>query len=66
MAERKLHRWPSISSQPASGEWTPLRTFSRVLLPAPFSPQRPCTVPDSTLNVTSESAWTPLKPLDIA
>ena len=34
----RLTGWPPTSSSPLSGRWTPARIFTRVDLPAPFSP----------------------------
>jgi hypothetical protein len=54
---------PSNSMVPSNVPWgyTPLSTFMRVDLPAPFSPQMAWTWPRSTSMVTPSRARTPLK-----
>src|SRR5262245_57603847 len=47
--------------RPASGRWTPARTFIRVDLPAPFSPTTASTSPGETESDTPSSACTPGK-----
>ena len=42
---------------PASGACTPLRIFTSVLLPEPFSPTRAWTSPARSSNEASLSAW---------
>lgn len=50
--------WPSIAIAPASGWYTPARIFTRVDLPAPFSPTRACTSPGYSSMDPSSSACT--------
>src|SRR5664280_315064 len=46
---------------PRSGVWRPLMTLNSVVLPAPFGPMSPVTVPASTVRLASLSAATPPK-----
>src|ERR1019366_4732460 len=59
---RALGRPPN-SIVPASGLYAPERILSRVDLPAPFSPSRPCASPGATSSDTSSRASTPGKRL---
>ena len=51
---------PSISTLPEVGISSPDRTFIKVDLPAPFSPQMAWMVPASTEKATPERATVPL------
>src|ERR1043165_5617183 len=62
-ADVKWRSWPSSSRRPPSGLYWPPRIFSRVLLPAPFSPSRPMTWPARASKLTPFSALTPGKTL---
>src|SRR3954452_4752068 len=53
----------AVITRPPSALWTPNSVFSRVLLPAPFSPRRACPSPAGTSNVTSRSTRTPANAL---
>src|SRR5918992_1887060 len=55
---------PSSSIVPASGSISPARTFARVDLPAPFSPQRARISPRRTSRETPRTARMP--PYDLA
>src|SRR6266542_1328091 len=51
---------PSSSNRPASGWYTPARTFTSVDLPAPFSPTRPCASPArSSIEASSRARTEP-------
>ena len=50
--------WPSISSSPESGWYTPARIFTMVDLPAPFSPTSACASPANSSIVPSMTART--------
>jgi hypothetical protein len=50
---------PSTSTAPASGETTPVRIFTSVDLPAPFSPTSACVLAGAIANETSSTACTP-------
>jgi hypothetical protein len=50
---------PSISRRPESGRTDPVRIFTSVDLPAPFSPSSACTVPGRTAKSVGCSATTP-------
>src|SRR5262249_24276131 len=51
-------RWPSMSSSPSSGWWTPASIFTTVDLPAPFSPTRACASPPQRSIEASTTART--------
>src|SRR5688500_8030891 len=55
----KTRGCPSITTEPDVGRYAPLRIFSNVDLPAPFSPINACTDPARTSKETSVSALTP-------
>ena len=48
---------PATSTRPESGACTPLKIFTSVLLPEPFSPARTWTSPARSSNEQSLSAW---------
>ena len=50
---------PSTRSPPSSGWTTPVRIFTSVDLPAPFSPTSACTAPRSIAKLTPSRACTP-------
>ena len=59
-ADLGLRSWtsaPATSTRPESGACTPLRIFTSVLLPEPFSPTRAWTSPARSSNEQSLSAW---------
>src|SRR5882724_7520270 len=58
LALSKMASSPSSRSRPPSGRWTPARILTRVDLPAPFSPTRPCTSPPNSSMSPSSRAWT--------
>src|SRR5579883_2391464 len=58
-AGSRSRRRPSNTMLPRSGRSTPEMRLSTVVLPAPFGPIRPCTLPCSTPNDTSSAARTP-------
>ena len=51
--------WSPNQTWPSSGRWYPVMTLNSVVLPEPFGPIRPATVPSSTAIVAPFSAWTP-------
>ena len=53
--------FPPSASVPAVGWYAPLRIFSSVLFPAPFSPINAWTLPSPTPKVIPSSARTPGK-----
>ena len=55
---------PPIRISPASGRWMPVRIFTSVDLPAPFSPTSAVTRPGRSARSTPSSALTPGKSLD--
>ena len=50
-----------MSTWPASGRMKPHKTFSSVVLPAPFGPMTPTTSPGATVSDTALSAVRPPK-----
>jgi len=56
---------PKTSMRPLSAAWKPYSTDISVLLPAPFSPTMPCTVPAATVRSTASLACTAPKRLQM-
>ena len=54
-------RLPAYVTSPVVGLYTPLITFISVVLPEPFGPMSPTTLPRSTSKLTSDSAHKPPK-----
>ena len=52
---------PASDTDPRSGRCRPVMTLNSVVLPAPFGPMSPVTVPAAARSETSESAATPPK-----
>jgi hypothetical protein len=55
-AEEFVMSWPPMVTDPLVGRWKPLRTFKRVVLPAPFGPISPKISPGDTSSDTASSA----------
>ncbi len=51
--------WPNTLISPEVGVIKPITIRNVVVLPAPFGPSRPSTMPGSTSNETSVTAFTP-------
>jgi hypothetical protein len=58
---RSRQRRPSMSTWPSSGRMKPHKTFSSVVLPAPFGPMTPTTWRGGTVSDTALSAVRPPK-----
>src|SRR6185295_5542580 len=56
--------WPSMRTVPASAAWNPIKHFTSVLLPAPFSPSRAWKLPGWKRTQTRSSACTAPKRLE--
>ena len=64
--EAKETGWPAIRISPSSGVSKPETMFTRVDLPAPFSPNSPSTSPSCSATLTRSLARTPGKRFEIA
>src|SRR5580700_7964248 len=59
--EDRVTSTPSKRTRPRVGGWRPLITLKSVVLPAPFGPMSPWTLPARTDTSTSFRAWMPPK-----